>query len=46
MALSVQEQVFDYMIMLAFSVEVGEETPRTVCSGLVGSEPLEELQVK
>lgn len=27
------------------SVDVGEETPRTVCSGLVGSVPLEELQV-
>jgi len=26
------------------SVDVGEETPRTVCSGLVGSVPLEELQ--
>ena len=30
---------------LIFSVDVGEETPRTVCSGLVGSVPLEELQV-
>ena len=28
-----------------FSVDVGEESPRTVCSGLVGSVPLEELQV-
>ena len=28
-----------------FSVDVGEEMPRTVCSGLVGSAPLEELQV-
>ncbi|XP_078345985.1 uncharacterized protein LOC144631429 [Oculina patagonica] len=25
-------------------IDVGEETPRTVCSGLVGSVPLEELQ--
>ena len=30
---------------LIFSVDVGEETPRTVCSGLVGSVPLEEIQV-
>ena len=28
-----------------FSVDVGEETPRTVCSGLVGSVPQEDLQV-
>ena len=30
---------------MVFSVDVGEESPRIVCSGLVGSVPLEELQV-
>ena len=34
------------MLLIPFSVDVGEETPRTVCSGLVGSVALEELQVQ
>ena len=33
-------------LLFFFTVDVGEETPRTVCSGLVGSVPLEELQVQ
>ncbi len=33
-------------VNFGFLVDVGEETPRTVCSGLVGSVPLEELQVR
>ena len=35
-----------FLLLFFFTVDVGEEIPRTVCSGLVGSEPLEELQVQ
>ena len=34
-----------FLLQFFFTVDVGEETPRTVCSGLVGSVQLEELQV-
>lgn len=34
-----------FLLLFFFTVDVGEETPRTVCSGLVGSVQLEELQV-
>ena len=35
-----------FLLLFFFTVDVGEETPRTVCSGLVGSVQLEGLQVQ
>ena len=35
-----------FLLLFFSTVDVGEETPRTVCSGLVGSVQLEELQVQ
>ena len=37
---------FLYSFIFAFSVELSEERPRTVCSGLVKHIPLEQMQVK
>lgn len=41
----VKTRKVSFVFIPVFSVDVGEETPRTVCSGLVGSVPQEELQV-